>query len=1189
MMCIDSAPDCKLTELCNERPISEDECDTRHDYLPAENMTMINTRTMGDGLYAEGLIHDQPCMLLLDTGSTISIVSTKIVHQCKGVITESRYKQLRTATGQLTPVLGCATFDITIGRYHGQCEMLVAEIKDSCIIGLDFMQQHECTLDISGRVLQLDGVQIKLLPHATPLGTMCQRIVTLEPLEIAAGEDTVIPAVLETGGQRCGFGVIESNHRNNMADGLILGRTLVDLEDDTLPVRVANVTDGTLKIAAGTWIANCHSVDYVQPQARIESRNQHGSLPEHLVDVFKRSTEGLNDEQQQSVHDLLLEFADVFASSPSDMGRTRLTQHRINTGDSPPIRQPARRLPPAKQAEADAAVRDMLQRGVIEPSNSPWSSPVVLVRKKNGDVRFCVDYRRLNSHTRKDSYPLPRIDSTLEALSGSTCFSTLDLQSGYWQVDMHPDDKEKTAFSTGCGLWNFRTMPFGLCNAPATFERLMDLVLKGLPWTTCLVYLDDILSHGKSFTESVQSLREVFLRLRHAGLKLSPSKCELFRPEVTYLGHVISREGIATDPTKTAVIRDWPTPRNVKDVRKFVGLCSYYRRYAAGFANISKSLHQLTEKGRRFVWTAECDSAFEQLKQMLTSAPILACPSGDGQFILDTDASDHGIGCVFSQEQDGAERVIAYYSRALNKPERNYCVTRKELLAVIASIAQFHHYLYGRRFIVRSDHASLQWLMKFKQPEGQTARWLQKLQEYDFEIVHRPGRMHGNADAMSRVPRPCLASDCSHCRRQEQREETVDDTPCVRETTAEQGGDVERVLPELPAMRDQQMADENIACIMKWLEADCRPDRAEVAAHSEETKIYWAQWDSLRIRDGQLYRRWESPAGVLVKWQLILPKSARDDVLRQLHDAPTGGHYGENKTLDKIRQRYYWAKCGLDVKLWCKLCIICAAKKGNKKIRSPLQQYEVGSPLERIAMDFQGPFPETESGNRHLLVIMDYFTRWPEAYALPDQEALTVAKVLATEFVPRHGVPLELHSDQGRNFESTVIRELCQLLGIHKTRTTAFHPRSDGMVERYNLTIGRQLAMFIGQHQSTWDQQLPMLLLSYRSAVHETTGFSPSMLVYGRELTLPVDLMYGRPDEGYSGQSQYVSDMQRRLDAVHSFARDTASLHNSRTKRRYDLRADTSLFETGDLVWLANPQRTKGVCPKLTNPWEVIQ
>ena len=496
---------------------------------------------------------------------------------------------------------------------------------------------------------------------------------------------------------------------------------------------------------------------------------------------------------------------------------------------------------------------------------------------------------------------------------------------------------------------------------------------------------------------------------------------------------------------------------------------------------------------------------------------------------------------------------------------------------MVVAIGQFHHYLYGRRFVVRSDHASLQWLMQFKQPEGQTARWLQKLQEYDFKIVHRAGKQHGNADALSRMPRPCLASSCSHCLRQEAREAA----PCVYEISPLQEDSLAE-LTELPAMRDQQMADVNIACIIKWLEANHRPDRAEVAAYSEETKIYWGQWDTLAMRDGQLYRRWESPAGILLRWQLVLPKPARDDVLRQLHDSPTGGHYGENKTLDKIRQRYYWAKCGLDVKLWCKLCAVCAAKKGARKLRYPLQQYDVGCPMERIAMDFM----ETESGNRHLLVVMDYFTKWPEAYALPNQEALTVANVLASEFVPRHGVPLELHTDQGRNFESTVIRELCQLLGIHKTRTTAFNPKSDGMVERYNLTIGRQLAMFIGQHQGTWDKQLPMLLLSYRSAMHEATGFTPSMLLNGRELTLPVDLMYGRPDEEYTSQSQYVCDLQRRLEAVHSFARSTASRHHNRSKRRYDLRADTSRFEPGDRVWMANPQRKKGVCPKLTNPWE---
>ena len=263
----------------------------------------------------------------------------------------------------------------------------------------------------------------------------------------------------------------------------------------------------------------------------------------------------------------------------------------------------------------------MLHNGVIEPSDSPWSSPVVLVRKKDGSVRFCVDYRRLNNHTRKDSYPLPRINATLEALSGSAWFSTLDLKSGYWQVEMDPGDKEKTAFSTGSGLWNFCVMPFGLCNAPATFERLMDIVLKGLSWTTCLAYLDDIIIHGKTFDDNVQSLRDAFMRLRHAGLKLSPSKCELFRQKVAYLGHVISREGIATDPSKTAVICDWPTPRNVKETRQFTGFCSYYRRYTQGFAEIAKPLHQLTEKGRRFTWTAECDTAFKRLKHLLTNAP----------------------------------------------------------------------------------------------------------------------------------------------------------------------------------------------------------------------------------------------------------------------------------------------------------------------------------------------------------------------------------------------------------------------------------------------------------------------------------------------------------------------------------------------------------------------------------------
>ena len=465
--------------------------------------------------------------------------------------------------------------------------------------------------------------------------------------------------------------------------------------------------------------------------------------------------------------------------------------------------------------------------------------------------------------------------------------------------------------------------------------------------------------------------------------------------------------------------------------------------------------------------------------------------------------------------------------------------------------------------------------MQFKRPEGQTARLLPKFQEYDFEILHRPGRLHGNADALSRMPRPCLADSCHHCRREE-REQTDDETPCVCVTTpVREEADV--AMTVLPTAREQQLADENIACVIGWLEAGHRPAQADIASRSEETKVYWSQWNSLCLRDGLLLRRWESPKGNLLRWQMVLPKTAREDILRQIHDSPSGGHYDENKTLDKVRQRYYWAKCSNDVKLWCRLCHVCTAKKGAKKGRSPLQQYDEGCPLERVAMDFMGPFPETESGNRHLLVIMDYFT---------NQEAVTVANVLVNEYIPRHGVPMELHTDQGRNFESIVIKEMCKLLGIHKTRTTAFNSKSDGMVERYNQIIGRQLAMIIGKHQGTWDTKLPLLLLSYRSAVHEPTDFTPSMLMYGRELTLPVDLMHGRPDDNYTGQSQYVSDLQSRLDAVQNFARQTVQLQLSRTKKQYDLRAEKTRFEQDDLVWMSNPQRKKGVSPKLSNLWE---
>ena len=295
----------------------------------------------------------------------------------------------------------------------------------------------------------------------------------------------------------------------------------------------------------------------------------------------------------------------------------------------------------------------MLKKGVIEPSSSPWTSPIVSVKKKDGSTRFCADYRKLNEVTVKDSYPLPRIDDCLDALAGCRWFSTLDLCSGYWQVAMSEEDKPKTAFSTGNGLYQFTVMSFGLCNAPATFERLMEKVLSGLPWEVCLLYLDDIIVHGRAFGEVIKRLRIVLQRLRDAGLKLNPKKCILLQQSVPFLGHVVSNHGVSTDPKKIEAVRTWPSPRAAKDIKSFLGLCSYYRRFVRGFADIARPLYRLTEGQREFRWTSECEDAFRRLKTLLTTAPILAFPTVDGLFILDTDASNTGLGAVLSQVQGG--------------------------------------------------------------------------------------------------------------------------------------------------------------------------------------------------------------------------------------------------------------------------------------------------------------------------------------------------------------------------------------------------------------------------------------------------------------------------------------------------------------------------------------------------------
>ena len=394
----------------------------------------------------------------------------------------------------------------------------------------------------------------------------------------------------------------------------------------------------------------------------------------------------------------------------------------------------------------------MLESGVIRESVSPWTSPVVLVKKKGGELRFCVDYRKLNRITKKDRHPLPRIDDLLDSFQDATCFTTLDLASGYWQIEMDPEDREKTAFITDDGIYEFNVMPFGLTNAPATFQRMMNRVFTKINGDFVVVYLDDLNIYSRNFNEHLKHLREVFERLRNANLKLKAKKCHFFKKELEFLGHIISEDGVKPDPDKVSAVKNQPVPNNLKELRQFLGLASYYRKFMEGFARIAAPLNQLMRKDTAYYWTDEQQQAFEKLKQRLIEAPILAHPDFDEPFIIMTDASKIGLGAVLSQKnKDNKEVVIRYASRRTNDAEQNYAATNLECLGVVWAVQYFRKYVAGTLFQIITDHSAITSLMKTKDPRGQVARWITILQEYSFEVIYRPGRIHSNVDTLSRA------------------------------------------------------------------------------------------------------------------------------------------------------------------------------------------------------------------------------------------------------------------------------------------------------------------------------------------------------------------------------------------------------------------------------------------------------
>ncbi|GFW81998.1 retrovirus-related Pol polyprotein from transposon 17.6 [Trichonephila clavipes] len=638
-------------------------------------------------------------------------------------------------------------------------------------------------------------------------------------------------------------------------------------------------------------------------------------------------------------------------------------------------------------------------------------------------------------------------------------FSSMDLRSGYWQIEIDEADREKTAFITPEGLYEFKVMPFGLCNAPATFERMMDNLLRHFKWTMCLCYLDDIIVFSETFEDHLIRLRLVQKCLQEAGLKLNSKKCLFAAQEVKILGHLVSSNGVRPDPDKIKAVRNFPTPKNIHDIRSFLGLCSYFRRFIKGFCYLAEPLQSLLKSGVEFHWGPEEVEAFNSLKKALTSDPVLGMYDERASTEIHTDASGYGIGAVLVQIQNNVEKVIAYASRTLTKAEKNYSTTERECLAIVWATNKF-----------------------------------------------RPGRGNGNI-------RQIFSSHDEY-------------EPC---------------------------------------------DGTEKGSRPCEIKTFeqLIQNEEFRFIDGILCRKNFDPDGKL--WLPVIPKHLRADILRHFHDAPTAGHLGFAKTYDRIRKRFYWPGMYRNVVRYVMHCRECQRRKSVPQ-RPPGRLVPIPpaiAPFHRIGIDLLGRFPKSAHGNKWIIVCTDYSTRYAITKALPTAEVDEIAKFLLEEIVLRHGAPRVIITDRGAVFRSRLVSSLVDLCNIDHRFTTAYHPQTNGLTERFNKTLADMLSMYVDVEQKNWDEILPFVTFAYNTAKQETTGFTPFYLLHGREAETTLDTMLPFCPNDFDDNN--ITKIAARAEESRQLARVHTLRAQDKDRRRYDSKHQMVSYAPGDLVWVYTP------------------
>jgi hypothetical protein len=856
----------------------------------------------------------------------------------------------------------------------------------------------------------------------------------------------------------------------------------------------------------------------------------------------------LNDEQKQKIHELLRKYVNIFDWNEKRCNATtKLSKHQIDVGNNKPFKQKQYRIPHNLKDEMSKQVESMLEKNVIRKSHSPWNSPVILVKKKNGKFRFCVDFRKLNDITVKDSYPLPFIDETVDSVSGAMYFVTLDFANGYWHIELDEQDKEKTAFTINGQTYEFNVMPFGLTNAPSTFQRMMDDLLRGLTWKKCLVYLDDVIVFARTFEQLLVNLEEVLIRVQAANLKLQPEKCVFGARQVNYLGFELSDKGLSPNPEKVKAIDDIKSPSNTKELKRFLGSTSFYRRFIKNYSEYSSKLSYLTSNKVKFKWTPVEERAFNELKERLKSAPILKFPDFKKNFIVETDASNCSIGCVLLQMFDDVAHPIAYGSRHLSGAEKNYSTSERELLAIVWASRHFRNYIFGRKVLFFSDHKPLATIKKLKDKSNRLAKLFLKLQDLDYEIIYKKGSENVLADFLSRIPED--RAQLSLITKLESQVNWV----------AEQQKDI-----NLEAIR-QLVSDKNNS------------------RHDWELQVDDKRWYKLRkwmIVLGDTLQKIDFGGNLLI----IVPEHLKLKIFELYHDRDN--HKG---SYQKIKEMFFWLDMQTDIEAWSKSCDVCQKTKfSNKHPKAPLEPIVVTQPWQLLGLDHIGPLPVTKNGNRYITLGCDYFTKYGDAKPSKAINAEQSARFVFDNFTCKFGMIEAIITDQSRIFESQVFRELCNLCGIKKMRTTSYHHEGLGMVERLVRTLKEILRCYVNETHSDWDELLSQVVFAYNTTRHNSSLTTPFEAVFGRKPVRFQDILLNiKRNSDFANKSEYLINLKRSNERIQQAINQSLEKSRRYQKNAYDKEVTCyKPFNVGDLVLLSKEAGKVGLAKSLL--WKYV-